>query len=291
MLKPRSVDLVCLPEMIFTGAASFLHTNIQNIELDTVCICTGYVFPNAASISPFLETPQIGPTSSFCAELASRLRCYVAAGFPECLEQAERPDTSDDAVADGVHQLGANSAVIYGPDGYINAYRKTNLYETDMTWAKPGTGFLTLTLPPPLNKVTLGICMDLNVQPPAVWTLDDGPYELAQHALDTQSNILVILNAWLASDQDPDSGSDADDADWKTLNYWAARLQPLWRERQGPKSAGHTTAVVVCNRTGVENGITFAGSSSLFVMQEGSGKPGLVDAMGRREEGFRLWVL
>ena len=36
-------------------------------------------------------------------------------------------------------QVGANSAVLYGPGGeYVGNYRKTNLYDTDMTWAKPG---------------------------------------------------------------------------------------------------------------------------------------------------------
>lgn len=36
-------------------------------------------------------------------------------------------------------QVGANSAVLYGPEGeYVGNYRKTNLYDTDMTWAKPG---------------------------------------------------------------------------------------------------------------------------------------------------------
>lgn len=38
-----------------------------------------------------------------------------------------------------VQQVGANSAVVYDPNGVrIGDYRKTNLFETDMTWAKPG---------------------------------------------------------------------------------------------------------------------------------------------------------
>ena len=85
-----------------------------------------------------------------------------------------------------------------------------------------GTGFATYSLPHPLHTMALGICMDLNAQPPADWTIEDGPYELADHCIETKANILLILNAWL------DSGMIDADKDWQTLNYWAARLRPLW---------------------------------------------------------------
>lgn len=39
-----------------------------------------------------------------------------------------------------LEKVGANSAVFYGPGGeWLGDYRKTNLFETDMTWAKAGT--------------------------------------------------------------------------------------------------------------------------------------------------------
>ncbi len=94
---------------------------------------------------PYLEYPETGPTSLFCSKLARRLRCYVTAGYPERLPPTEDvgPVMTVDTIEDGslvrVDQVGANSAVVYGPDGELVAnYRKTNLYETDMTWAKPG---------------------------------------------------------------------------------------------------------------------------------------------------------
>ena len=38
-----------------------------------------------------------------------------------------------------VHPVGANSAVLLGPEGQlVGTYRKTNLFSTDMTWAVPG---------------------------------------------------------------------------------------------------------------------------------------------------------
>jgi len=97
----------------------------------------GYVFPDAQSISPFLEDPRTGPTSTFCAQLAKRLHCYVFGGYPERLAPHEI-DTAD-AELSGNSKVGANSAIAYGPDGeWIGGYRKTNLYETDLTWAQPG---------------------------------------------------------------------------------------------------------------------------------------------------------
>ncbi|KAI0712006.1 carbon-nitrogen hydrolase [Earliella scabrosa] len=302
-LQPGTVDLVCLPEMIFTG----------------------YVFPDAASISPFLEEPRVGPTSRFCAALAARLRCYVVAGYPERLppDEVHRATIETD---DGygstkeVDKVGANAAALYGPDGaFVGDYRKTNLYETDMTWARAGTGFTTFHLPPPLKTVSLGICMDLNVQPPALWDLARGPYEIAEYCVAQRTSVLVLLNAWLDSRADPES-----DTDWQTINYWALRLRPLWARvaREGSEDSedsaegegeegedgedgedgrghdapeegrkpGEELVVVVCNRCGEENGITFAGSSSLFSLTRGAGKPKLLHAMKRTQEAVEVWT-
>lgn len=123
----------------------------------------GYVFDSAKAISPHLEQPQTGPTSRFCQELAEQLSCYVAAGYPERLEPQEasvhpenvfvnplagemeiEPDilgrsTSPSPERHERMHVGANSAVLYSPLGEcVLAYRKTNLFETDITWAKPG---------------------------------------------------------------------------------------------------------------------------------------------------------
>ncbi len=153
-----------------------------------------------------------------------------------------------------------------------------------------GTGFTTFHLPPPLNSVSLGICMDLNTQPPAVWDLARGPYEVAEYCVAQRTNLLILLNAWLDSKEDPE-----EDIDWRTINYWALRLRPLWAKvveegqdgraeteahagdgntdgagsdsgsgsgsdsevnlpRDGRKP-GEELVVVVCNRCGEENGM------------------------------------
>lgn len=118
-----------------------------------------------------------------------------------------------------------------------------------------GSGFVTFSLPPPLHNVTLAICMDLNPFPPTDWKLETGPYELADYCQSQETDLLVLLNAWLDPDHEPD-----DEPSWSTLQYWAARLYPLWRGRNDTEIEGNArscdkaTAVVICNRSGDENG-------------------------------------
>lgn len=252
----------------------------------------GYNFENAQAIYPHLELPKTGPTSQFCSELAERLKCYVFAGYPERLvgdeaESSEEPEVDAKTETPSETRLvGANSAVLYSPEGeWIGHYRKTNLFETDKTWAKageyplyqflidrapllyfslPGTGFATFHLPSPLHTVCFGICNDLNPATSDPWTVEDGPYEIADYALSQNSDILILINAWLDS-----RNEEEEDNDWHTLNYWAARLRPLWvkdtsessdkssEEEDGEAEDGvdkKEIIVGVCNRTGEENG-------------------------------------
>jgi predicted amidohydrolase len=98
----------------------------------------GYAFESASAILPFLEHPQTGVTSQFCASIAQRLGCHVAAGYPERLEpdEVEKRTLEDGSVVDVV---GANSAVVYGPDGTrVGHHRKSHLFYMDKPWAKPG---------------------------------------------------------------------------------------------------------------------------------------------------------
>ncbi|EJC98131.1 hydrolase [Fomitiporia mediterranea MF3/22] len=270
-IQPDSVDLVCLPEMIFTG----------------------YDFPNAEAITPYLEEPQKGPTSQFCKSLARRLRCHVAAGYPEVLKPEERGTRED-----GSAIVGANSAAIYDHQGkFLGGYRKGHLYETDRTWAIEGDNFKSwklTALPDEVQTLSIGICMDLNPRPPTLWTLKDGPYEMANYCRSTEgkprTNILLLLNAWLDSKEVTDSKWDL-----QTLNYWIARLRPLWdteheSNSRSSEAEGKETIVVICNRCGVDNADTlFAGTSAVLRLREGTGDPEVVGVMGRREESVKIF--
>ncbi|KAI9568475.1 carbon-nitrogen hydrolase [Boletus coccyginus] len=313
-LTPRSVDLVCFPEMIFTG----------------------YVFPDALSIKPYLEHPKTGPTASFCAALARRLECFVVAGYPERLESpSPSPSTLITSVltSDPDPLIGANAAAVYDATGHlVHTYHKSNLFPTDRTWARPGPGFTALDLPLPFGRTAVAICNDLNVDVRAGggWeSIERGPYELAWWCQREGVRVLVLLNAWLKpedggmegvegnnrGDRDQvvsagENGEDALEPNWEVLNYWAMRLRPLWakpskggnEKPEVPRQSETSTdvaaqanderevIVAVCNRCGNERGKTFAGSSAMFSMRRGSGKPGLLHVMGEQEQGVCVWT-
>jgi len=257
---------------------------------------TGYVFHGPQDIRPFAEQPRTGPTSVFIAELATRLRCHVIAGYPEAL-----PDEEDIDSRYGAY----NSAIICGPGGeYIGGGRKTNMFTADLPWCKPGNGFTHCELPSsPLQIIAFGICMDLNPHPPN--TDDDlSPvYELAEFALQKNARILVVLCAWLNSGDSPDSQWDM-----VNINYWVERVKPLW-ERPGTSvdhvgasphhfalDAGTTskvedreTIVVVCNRTGIERGTTFGGCSLVLKCNPRMENPEILGVLSRTFEGVRVW--
>jgi protein N-terminal amidase len=90
--------------------------------------------------------------------------------------------------------------------------------------------------------------MDLNPQPPAIWTSKEGPYELASFAIDNDTRLLVILCAWLDSKEHTE-----DQWDRQTVDYWLARLLPLWRHIDDQQTE-KDTIVAICNRTGADGG-------------------------------------
>lgn len=264
-LKPGTLDLLCLPEMILTG----------------------YTFKCADAIKPFLEKPDQGVTSRYCKELASQLGCHVIAGYPEILaneNESHEIEVQDENNHHETGLVGYNSAILYGPNGLCGNYRKTNLFDTDKPWAFPGTGFATFGLGQSLGRVSLGICMDLNPFPGAVWTTDNAPYELAQYVIDENTNLLVVLCAWLDSNKDPDSRWDI-----STLNYWIARLRPLWKTLETSSPKHSDTIVVMCNRSGVEGETRFAGTSAIFRFSQNAEHPEIIGVMTREQEGVQIW--
>jgi protein N-terminal amidase len=246
----------------------------------------GYMFPDAPSVAPYLEHPKTGPTASFCAELARRLECHVVAGFPERLEPpTSTPSTSDPRLSrttspptpsttpstapsdSDTHPglIGANAALLYDTTGHlVHAYHKSNLFPTDLTWARPGPGFTALDLPAPFGRTAVAICNDVNVDVRGEgWvSIARGPYELAEFCEREGVRVLVLLNAWLRPEDggmegvecgrgrerdrdvgagDGGDGEDGEDGEgleedgddglepnWRVLNYWATRLRPLW---------------------------------------------------------------
>ena len=206
-----------------------------------------------------------------------------------------------------VTRFNFNSTITIGADGAIVAhYRKSFLYYADATWASPSPiGFTTVSLPlsrPTLPDVmseqilaaesldkfcgqsgdsrsasenmltaTFAICMDINNE---FFTAPWEKRELATHALESGTSILIMSTAWLTRlpcvlDDPGSSVTDTqisdrlaadprlsypccsvlteEEPDMDTFRYWLNRLEPLIR-------AERSTIVIIANRAGLEPG-------------------------------------
>ncbi|CCO34761.1 hypothetical protein BN14_08869 [Rhizoctonia solani AG-1 IB] len=119
---------------------------MESFFSESVRRVAGYVFPNAESITPFVEHPDKSPSRQACAEIAQRLKCYVVAGYPaptltpeESKEQAGS-DASDPAGESKKPEgIARNNAIVVDPNGeVVHEYTKTNMFEADLPWAQPG---------------------------------------------------------------------------------------------------------------------------------------------------------
>ncbi|KAL7421847.1 hypothetical protein Q5752_003618 [Cryptotrichosporon argae] len=273
-LRPGQLDLLVLPEMALTG----------------------YIFRTASSILPFLETGD-GPTTKLATSLARRLGCHVVAGYPEAAGDAGV------GAGGGDGKVGWNSAVVVGPAGVVGIYRKTFLFETDKSWAREGDGFRYFELPPPIGRLALGICMDMN---PREFIAPWDAFELATFAKQNSVDTLVVPMNWLDPPAEPPTEDDADGDDVpapdplapsvSNLNYWAARLTPL--HDPAPSYAADTGGLpvpgskevvfVACNRVGVEEGTRFVGTSCVMTASTEPSAIELIEVCNSSEERVML---
>ncbi|KAK9764351.1 hypothetical protein K7432_008215 [Basidiobolus ranarum] len=231
-------DFLILPEMAFSG----------------------YVFEGKHDIRPYLEDTTSGPTVLWAQKQALRLKCYVLVGYPE--------------INKGVETKWYNSSCLLNPSGeLVNTYRKTFLYDTDLTWSEKGPSFCTIDLEG-FGKVGIGICMDLNYSEPTKYF----DQEFATFHLNENTDLVIVLMAWILSnpeDRDPQEPS------WSNVNYWAARLSNLFHT---PRQ--HPTYFVACNRVGTEQGTTFCGSSCGLKLDYP--QPKIIDILNKSEENILL---
>ena len=211
-----------------------------------------------------------------------------------------------------------NIAMVVDRNGEVlSQFAKVHMYETDYRWGcSPGPGFSFFEFPicnseqskqtPDRNRIkdthvddipihhsttiissadksnaisseprtittSIGICMDLNPKD----FLNPAAYEFPNYILSCPSISLILLPmAWLRNSSPPDSTSSG--PGHMTLEYWIKRLDPLiWAQRR--------RWVVICNRTGEEEGACYAGTSC--VLRVGRGEVIVKGVLGR-EEGY-----
>lgn len=177
-IEPGTIDLLCFPEMILSGKlislpletyiyvqiVSFscwphfhvLRLCIRRLQRDISVPRTPAGRPDVADVRkpcPEARMLCLGWLSGTalrswnfepgqCRSAAYIAWIYLQSPGSQILHSAENTGISDvtDAISTpGSSIVGANSAVLCGPNGYfIGNYRKTNLFATDRTWAKAG---------------------------------------------------------------------------------------------------------------------------------------------------------
>ncbi|WFD08223.1 hypothetical protein MVES1_003595 [Malassezia vespertilionis] len=258
-VKPGSVDMLVLPEMALTG---YVHDSLDAIE-------------------PFLENPyaEDGATFNLARDLATRLQCYVVAGFPErasaeALAAQHSPHLTDarhltDELKGSPHlpqvrQKAFNAAMLVGRDGkLVHVFRKHFLYEPDATWADESAGFGYIDLQG-IGRVSVAVCMDLNRtwarRLTTAYLLDSDfeRYELAHFCDKNRVDFMVVCMNWLLPEEELGAYGESDGSapSIPTINYWVTRAMPLWVPGMAkPGHEGHKVTMIACNRTGTERGM------------------------------------
>ncbi|KAI1113753.1 carbon-nitrogen hydrolase [Nemania sp. NC0429] len=228
--KPEDLDLLVLPELAFTG----------------------YNFKSLRDISPFLEHRGSGISAVWARTVALKYNCLVSVGYPEQVDVRPRWPASPEYY---------NSVIVVNQDGETIAnYRKTFLYYTDETWALEGTGFYTDIIPE-LGSVSMGICMDIN---PYKFETPWHAFEFAHHCVEVKANVVIVTMAWLTHEGAREFSRTPNEPDMASLTYWIGRLEPLIRSEPEEE-----VIVIFCNRCGVEDGVVYAGTSTVVGIKDG----------------------
>ncbi|KAE8215441.1 hypothetical protein CF327_g1272 [Tilletia walkeri] len=272
------------------------HENIDLLVLPEM-ITTGYRFSDPGVIQSICEDvsqlQEDSPSIVLGSEIAREMHAYVVLGFAErreaspsstMTEGGSRYTTSRpyDARSPPFYESSSssdkyeyfNSAALFDRTGaLVHCFRKHFLYDDDKVWAQEGPGFEYVDIPD-LGRLCVGICMDLN---PYEFKAPFESFELASFCRQHNVDILALPTAWLLSkdgseSQDEDEGEDQasgpEDPHMPTVEYWAWRCMPLYSSTSSPASStqprGRRTIFISANRTGTEQGVTFAGSSSIL---------------------------
>ncbi|KAK1255947.1 hypothetical protein MKX07_008206 [Trichoderma sp. CBMAI-0711] len=250
--NPDDLDVLVLPELAFSG----------------------YNFKSLQDISPFLEPSGSGISALWARTVALKYNCTVLVGYPEKVDVSPNWPTGPEYYS---------SAIVVNGDGETIAnYRKCFLYYTDESWALEGNrGFYDGYIPG-LGNTSIGICE--SAESPYKFEAPWHAFEFAFHVLEVQSNLVIVSMAWMTREDRRHFSRMPNEPDMNTLAYWVTRLEPLIRSNNEDE-----IIVVFCNRTGIEDEATYAGTSAVIGIQEGEVK---VYAMKfPHPRGRLLWLI
>lgn len=218
---------------------------------------TGYVFKSREDIEPYLEDPNDGLTVSWARDTYRRLGCVVIAGFPE----------------KGFY----NSVCIV--DDTMKVYRKTHLYYNDDDWGCKEGKFQDGIVDVLGLKIGVGICMDLN---PYKFESPFYDFEFSSNLARNGVDLAIVSMAWLKSEEVKTAS--------EVLRYWLLRLAPLYAPQFNPNANRIRKDVIFagCNRIGTEEGVSFAGCSSVVSLSSNGPTASVLGQLAEDEEGILI---
>ncbi|GAB1314080.1 hypothetical protein MFIFM68171_04290 [Madurella fahalii] len=226
----EGLDLLVLPEMAFSG----------------------YNFRSLEDVLPYLEPTGSGISSLWARTTALKYDCTVAVGYPEKVASPGLQSPAPEYY---------NSLIVVNGEGETVAnYRKSFLYYTDETWAREGHGFFKGEISN-FGQVAMGICMDIN---PYKFEAPWHAYEFAFHILEARANLVIVSMAWLTHEDRSTFTPFPKEPDFSMLTYWVRRLEPIIRAESNEE-----TIVVFCNRCGIEDEVTYSGTSAVIGIKDG----------------------
>lgn len=260
---------------------------------------TGYNFKSVEHIKPFLEIKGTGKSYEFGKLISKRWNCMTLLGYPEKLIENDKIlKIYNSAIL--INEQG-NVIFNYRKTHLFETDKIWGCSESP-------DGFQSFDLPFKNSKIrtTIGICMDLN---PYEFKAPFEKYEFANHAFKEKCQLILIPTAWMDSNWDENWTNEQilafknvydknnkliefnlehnklkdneilyseketkraidyklENVDGSTGKYWVIRLNPLYSN----KHLEFDQAVVICNRSGMEDKLMYAGTSSMFTFHGG----------------------
>lgn len=294
------------------------------LVLPEMALC-GYNYSSPQHVAPVLESlSDRGPMLKWGEEVSKKYGCFTVLGYPELKEGK---------IFNSAIVFGKQGEVIHN-------YNKSFLYETDEVWGcEEGKGFEAFELIPGV-RASIGICMDLNpykfkapftdfefsqhcfddnvnlILCPMNWLHAKSPSimegisedekrvcaKTQQQEVDKIKGV-YSLNATGGPIENyvevPDY-TNLQEPDYHNLNYWLLRFFPFMNHAFKKTTFKNRTTVVICNRTGVEDTITYGGTSSIVQFNGTSGLLGynsidltnksvsVLGSLGKGDEGILI---
>ncbi|KAG0266237.1 Carbon-nitrogen hydrolase [Mortierella polycephala] len=293
-LMPNDVDVLVLPEMAFTG----------------------YVFASKDHIRPYLEDAETGVSVQWAKMQAMRLNAHVQVGYPErrvvnTQDQAQEkfynsvcfvsPEGkvlatyakhflyyTDEVWAEGGPAFQSIPVKGLGQVGFgicmdVNPYQfkapftdfefsnfhraqKTDLLLCSMAWNKGEEA------PKKENVESKRKPAKSKARPDQA---------VGESQSDTIGDEGEDDDDWTDEDNEEDQEREAMEMQYDTVQYWAVRMNPFYKQNQRPSGDAF---IVIANRIGTESGNLFVGSSCVLrLSQEG---PELVGVLPANKEGI-----